>query len=681
MSFDLVASSLYWIVLCLWLVIFTLYIRHVRSHKLRDVALKTILIVLAIDAIRTIVESLYFGLSTSSQFGFLPGFLHESLSQAHWLLLPKLINVVSACLILFLVFRYGLPKELQEKTELLDQRADLSRQVSLASFTLDNMSEGLFWISADGQIVGTNNHAGRALGYEKNEIERLHISDIDPDYTRDHWSEHWLELKEQKKLSFSTRHVTKSGHTIPVDVTANYLSFEGNDYICAIVRDMSELYSPKEKIWRHANYDVLTELPNRRLFMDRLNEAIFSAKRHTTTFALLFIDLDEFKEINDTRGHQVGDFVLKQIASRLSETSRESDVLARLSGDEFALLVKDIEDLRAMDTVTDRLLKKITAPVEFNDVKHHVSASIGVAFYPDDALQADTLLSCADQAMFEAKRRGQNQVRFYTQELQFRLQHKQKLSSELKSALSNGELELNYQPIIELSSNRITEVETLIRWRHRTRGYIPPSDFIAIAEETDLIHSVSDWLVDKVLDVAPLLLEAYPDLVMALNTSPKQFKEEDFIERWLKKIVSSDVPPESIAFEVTEGLMMPQNSAEINNLLELLHQYGMQLVIDDFGTGYSSLSYIKRYKVDRIKIDQSFVSHLPADPHSQAICEAIIVMAHKLGMKVVAEGIENKAQLSCLKAMGCDYGQGYLLHRPMYLEQVIEVLESQQDTV
>lgn len=679
MSFNILTPATYWTTLYLWSCIFVLYLFNLKKNQQHNKAIVSLLLILAIDAFRTIIESAYFGLSASSQYGLLSPSFYQVLSQPEWVLVPKAINILAALLILTLLIRNWLPKEISDRQTITHVLSESIQQLTLTQFTLNNISEGLFWISPEGKILETNHYARETLGYSEHELHKLFVSDIDPNYTQDKWLAHWEELKQAKTLSFTSRHIKKSGQSFPVEIKTHYLQFGGKNYNCAIVRDLTDQVAVEEEMWKQANYDTLTQLPNRRLFIDRLNEAVLSARRNGTSFAVLFIDIDDFKNINDTMGQLNGDQVLMQVATRLKQAVRESDTLARLAGDEFAIIIKDVGVLRNMEVVTSKMLKRISERLFTDNTPQHLTASIGVAFYPDDALQAEALLTSAEQAMYEAKEKGQNQVRYFTEELQYRLQSRVKLANELRLALEKDELCLNYQPIVNLETNEINKLEALVRWRHPKKGYISPAEFISVAEESDLILDLGDWVLDKVLEHLPEIRRHNPAITVSINTSPKQYKHGESVQHWISKIKKSGIPGECFIFEVTENLLMPEYTSDVDALLNMIRSNGIKIAIDDFGTGYSSLSYIKRYDIDFIKIDKSFIDQLVTDNHCRAICEAIIVMAHKLNIHVIAEGIQTQEQLSILKKMGGDYGQGFLLYRPVYFENMIDLLTTKNE--
>lgn len=675
-NYELLTFVCYVTIFSLWLGVFSLYLANIRKHRTRHNSVTILLTILAIDALRTVIESGYFGIYFGSMYEFLPPSLSHALGTPSNLLIPKFINMAAAVIILFWLLRFWIPKEVEEKEHLAMEADDASRLLGLTRFSINQIADGLFWIDKHGKILEVNASACQKLGYSYEELLTMSVPDIDPDYRIERWPSHWDELKAEKSLNFTSKHLTKSGKIIPVDVTANYMSYGGKEYNCAIVRDLSDRTDLDAIIWRQANYDELTELPNRRLFSDRLNEALLLAKRSKTMLAVVFVDLDHFKDINDTHGHEFGDHVLKESAARLKAVLRESDTLARFAGDEFSAILPNVNSQEAIYQVLRRMLQSVTEPIEVDGTTFQVSVSIGVTFYPDDALSPKDLLVNADQAMYQAKQDGRNQIGIYTPQLRKALNSRVTLLTELRAALELNQFELFYQPIINLQTGETMEVEALLRWKHPDKGMVSPAAFIDIAEENNIIIDMGDWVVRNALTGLKRLQEVSSELNMAINTSPAHFRHQDCIEGWFKDIEDAGIAGKHLAFEITERLLMPSQEEKIGlqTVLEKIHQKGIKTSIDDFGTGYSSLAYIKRYNIDYVKIDKSFISSITNDEHDLAIVEAIIVMAHKLGMKVIAEGIESHEQQERLKSLGCDYAQGYFIGKPMPINDMAEYL-------
>ncbi|MBU2978594.1 EAL domain-containing protein [Alteromonas sp. C1M14] len=421
-----------------------------------------------------------------------------------------------------------------------------------------------------------------------------------------------------------------------------------------------------EVIWRQANYDVLTGLPNRNLMEEHLKHAIKNANRSQTKVAVMLLDLDNFKDINDTLGHDFGDKLLIECGRKIQSCIRQNDTVARLGGDEFVLIFSDVLADTDLDRIIQCLLTSISSPQIIDQERIHTSVSIGVTIYPDDANDVTSILKNADQAMYGAKALGKNSYYFYTKSLHDEALKRLTLLNDLRYAIENEQLYIEYQPIINLQNKRVTKAEALIRWQHPTNGLIRPDEFIPIAEESGLIIEISNWVFQQVCDDVKAWRERYcHDLQLSINTSPSHyFSEEPNIMDWLNTLLASGTPSDAITLEITESLLMDADD-KVSQKLFHFRQAGVSIALDDFGTGYSSISYLKKYPTDYIKIDRSFVHSMTEVSNDKVLCEAIILMAKKLGIEVVAEGIETKEQLAILTSMGCHYGQGYLFAKPL----------------
>jgi diguanylate cyclase (GGDEF)-like protein/PAS domain S-box-containing protein len=430
--------------------------------------------------------------------------------------------------------------------------------------------------------------------------------------------------------------------------------------------ELTERKQLEQAIWTQANFDPLTGLPNRRMFQDRLAQEIKKAHRSGVRTAVMFLDLDRFKEVNDTMGHEVGDVLLQQAAKRLSMSVRDVDTVARLGGDEFAIILGAMDVPENADRVAQVILQKMAEPFRLGDELTHLSTSIGVTFYPDDAQDAEGLLKNADQAMYAAKNQGRNRSSFFTAALQDTAQSRKRLTADLRRAISEGQFEVHYQPIVELASGMVRKAEALIRWRHPTRGMVSPVEFIPAAEDTGLIVDIGNWVFQRAAAQAKDWRARYhEDFQISVNKSPAQFKLEQGSEQaWATQLAAMGLSGNSIVVEITEGLLLEATESSAAQL-GAMRAAGMTIAIDDFGTGYSSLSYLKKFDIDYLKIDQSFVRTLSASSQDLPLCEAIIVMAHKLGLSVIAEGVETVEQRDLLLAAGCDLAQGYFFAKPM----------------
>jgi diguanylate cyclase (GGDEF)-like protein/PAS domain S-box-containing protein len=432
------------------------------------------------------------------------------------------------------------------------------------------------------------------------------------------------------------------------------------------VVDITERKRAEETIFNQAHIDLLTGLPNRRLFKDRLQQAMLNAYRQQQQLALMFFDLDHFKYINDTLGHDAGDTLLIEATQRLQMCIRESDTLARPGGDEFTLIMADLHDPNGIDRVAQSILEVMSQPFMLKNESCYISISIGIAMYPDDANNADDLINKADQAMYAAKKLGRSQFCYFTPTMQALAENRLRLANDLRTAISEKQFSITYQPIVDLITGKVEKAEALLRWQHPTRGFVNPIDFIPVAEDCGAIKAIGEWVFLQVAEqVAIWRKTLHPQFQVSVNKSPMQFQiDGEGYRDWVEHLQQLNLPGNAITVEITEGLLLNPSQA-VTDKLKAIRDTGMQISIDDFGTGYSSLSYLKKYQIDYLKIDRSFVSNLSIHSTDMAICEAMILMAHKLGMKVIAEGIETEEQLQLLKQAGCDYGQGFLFSKPL----------------
>ena len=430
--------------------------------------------------------------------------------------------------------------------------------------------------------------------------------------------------------------------------------------------DVTERKRAEALIWQQAHFDTLTGLPNRNMLRDRMAQEIKRSKRDDLQLAVLFIDLDHFKEVNDTLGHNVGDRLLMEAARRIRDSVRESDTVARMGGDEFAVILTELSDASSLERILQKILQALEAVFALNEERVFVSASIGVTLYPGDASEIEDLFKNADQAMYVAKGAGRNRFSFFTPALQEAAQNRVRLTNDLHVGLIGQQFRLVYQPIVELASGAVCKAEALIRWHHPMRGVISPDDFISIAEASGLIVDIGEWVFQQAArQVQAWRLKLDPEFQISVNKSPVQFQQRGKAKTsWGQQLQAMGLPGSSVVVEITEGLLL-DTSASVADQLLALHDAGIQVSLDDFGTGYSSLSYLQRFDIDFVKIDQSFVRYLIPDSTDLALCQAIIAMAHALGMKVIAEGVETAQQRDLLAAAGCDYGQGFWFARPL----------------
>jgi diguanylate cyclase (GGDEF)-like protein len=472
-------------------------------------------------------------------------------------------------------------------------------------------------------------------------------------------------------LSDASRTTYRSLQMIMLAATPGLLMFG----IVLSLRILQQRRRTEDRVNHIAFHDDLTSLPNRLMLTRRLDQALSRHRRAGTRLAILFMDLDRFKVINDSLGHDVGDLLLRQVADRLLAQSREGDMVARMGGDEFIVLIENQENLQDIAACAKRLVEQLSAPYDLGRNGCHVTLSIGISVFPSDGSDSQALLKAADVAMYRAKEAGRNNYLYYSPSMNVHTAERLELESDLRHALERGEFLLHYQPKVEVATGLIIGIEALLRWKHPLRGLISPMDFIPLAEETGLIVPIGEW----VLATACARTKAWQDntqanLGVAVNLSARQFADPMLLSRLTQIIHASGLDPSSLELEITESVVMSHGVSAVA-ALEKLKSAGVQIAMDDFGTGYSSLAYLKRFPIDTLKVDRSFIRDIPSDSGDMKITRAIIAMAHSLKLKVVAEGVETADQLRFLQAQRCDAVQGYFLFRPVPEEQVAAVLE------
>ncbi len=439
-------------------------------------------------------------------------------------------------------------------------------------------------------------------------------------------------------------------------------------------QDLEERKRVEQNIRHMAHHDALTGLPNRALFRDRLTHAMAQADRYHQILAVLFLDLDRFKAINDTLGHNVGDQLLKIAAERLRSCVRDCDTVARLGGDEFTIIVDDIVEVKDAAIVAQKILDTLSQPFNLHGHEVFISVSIGLTLYPNDDENADNLLRNADSAMYRAKEYGRNNYQFYVADMNVKARERLMLESQLRRALDRNEFTLYYQPRVDLLSGHVIGAEALLRWRHPEMGLVPPVQFIPILEETGMIIPVGEWVLQQASEQNRIWQDqGLKPIRMAVNLSVRQFIQKELADSILSIIERVGLAPEFLELEITEDLLLEQNQTNIITLTKLRNR-GVHISIDDFGTGYSSLSYLKRLPIDTLKIDQSFLRDIENDPDNKAITSAIIAMASSLHLNVLAEGVETEEQLAFLRAQGCNEIQGFSFSKPLTAEEFEKLL-------
>ncbi|MBA2660388.1 MAG: EAL domain-containing protein [Nitrosospira sp.] len=473
-------------------------------------------------------------------------------------------------------------------------------------------------------------------------------------------------------------HTADTGQAIPSDQLSMMQQANAQLVISVIEAQKlaEQVETTKAQLHHLAHHDVLTGLPNRMLLQDRVSQAIELARRQGTRLAVLFMDMDRFKYINDSLGHPVGDQLLQSVAKCLTDCVRHSDTVSRQGGDEFVVLLSTIKHAEDAALSAQKILTALAAPHLIDQLELHVSVSIGISTYPDDGQDAETLIKNADTAMYHAKENGRNNYKFFEQEMNVRAVQRQSIEAGLHRALERQEFVLYYQPKVDLQSNMIVGVEALIRWQHPQRGLVPPSQFLPIAEDGGLILPMGRWVLREACRQAQVWREAgLPPIIVAVNTSALEFRATDFLENIRATLEETSLEPGYLELELTESVLM-QDADFTNTVLHGLADLGIKLAIDDFGTGYSSLSYLRRFPIDTLKIDKSFVNQIIKNPDDAAIVSAIISMGKSLKLRVVAEGVETPEQLAFLLAQHCDEGQGYYFGHPAVPKKLAILLKT-----
>ena len=562
----------------------------------------------------------------------------------------------------------------------ITQRKHDEESLQLAASVFDNSSECMTVTDTDGYIIDINPAFTEVTGYGREEIIGQRMSKLSSGYhDKPFYHELWSSLKRQGHWEGEIYNKRKNGEIFPEWLSINSIYNDRGEITqhVALYRDITEQKKASEVIWKQAHYDGLTGLPNRSMLIEHLDLEISKVRRNHLQIATLFIDLDDFKNINDSLGHDQGDILLKNVSTRLTDTVRAGDLVSRQGGDEFIIIMSDLRTCNPAIRLADQILKIFSNPFILDEESVYISASIGISFYPQDCDNSTALLKASDQAMYAAKALGKNTFHCFTQSMQDAAVARMQLVKDLHTGIQEQQFQLFYQPIITLNSGELHKAEALIRWNHPENGLVSPEKFIKVAEETKLITKIGDWVFDEGITSLNLLRDTFgAEFQLSINASPVQFSDPTSqILEWHKQIKQHDIQGSSIVIEITEGLLMESSNEGLSALLSF-RDAGIEVALDDFGTGYSSLSYIQQYDIDYLKIDREFVKNLPESDDSYVLCESIIVMAHKLGIKVIAEGIETEAQKKALVAMGCDFGQGFLFSRPIPLEEFIKLPSS-----
>ncbi len=551
----------------------------------------------------------------------------------------------------------------------------------LVAQAFDETSEAIVITNAQGQVTAVNRAFTEITGYD--------VADAlgrDPRFLRSgrHDDAFYAQIRESLASAGHWRgeiwHRRKNGELFPSWLAISRLRDEAglSDHHIGIFSDISRQKRDAERIRFLAYYDPLTGLPNRTLLADRVAKAIARSNRQGSRLALLFLDLDGFKHINDSFGHLTGDTLLRMIGERLKQTIRDADTLARYGGDEFVLLLAEVDDVDHACAAAQRCLDSLSTPLCIDGQKIGVTPSIGISVYPEDGDSFDLLVRNADTAMYHAKEAGRNQFRFFTSGMNEKAVSRAAIGNRLRLALEQNELTLHYQPQADLATGEVLGVEALTRWHDTQLGTVPPAEFIPIAEEMGLIGALGAWVLREACRQAvEWQHRGLPHVAIAVNVSALQLRSPDFLGIVQLALRESGLDAHWLELELTESVLMHEAEATLATLRSL-SALGIRIAVDDFGTGYSSLAYLRRLPIDKLKIDRSFVSDLGVDPDASVIVATIIRMAHSLKLKVLAEGVENSEHVTLLRSQGCDEMQGYWLGRPLPAETFAEYIRARQ---
>ena len=570
-------------------------------------------------------------------------------------------------------------------THFLSQQIDITsrkqgeEQIRLFEKVFANTNEAILISDANNRIVATNPAFTEITGYTLDEVvgknpSMLASGQMDVDF----YEEMWSSINKAGKWQGEVIDRRKNGEFYAEWLSISALHDDSGSltHYVALISDISERKAAEERMTYLAHHDVLTGLPNRMLFQDRLRQAISYAERQQTSVALLFLDLDRFKDVNDTLGHHVGDLLLQEVTRRIRLCVRGSDTVSRQGGDEYVIMLPNLDDLGDIVQVVNKLIESIANPYELEGHTVHVTTSVGVSVYPQDGADIETLIRNADTAMYQAKDAGRNGYRFFTQEMNHTIARRVGLENKLRKALSKNELLLHYQPQVDLRSGMIVAAEALVRWQHPEDGLTSPAEFICIAEECGMIVSLGDWVLNEACrQNQEWRAMGLHEITMAVNLSPLQLHDRSLIDTISAALSRSKMPANALELEITESAMM-KNSEQAIAMLNTISGLGIRISIDDFGTGYSSLSHLKKFPVDMLKIDQTFVRDLSIDSDDAAIVSALISMAKSLGLRVIAEGVETAEQLRFLEKLDCDLIQGFHFSRPLPADEFRKLLES-----
>ncbi len=561
-------------------------------------------------------------------------------------------------------------REYNEMVALQGQaQEEAQRKQALLEATLHNIGQGICLFDQDLNLMVWNERYIELLNLPRDLVkEGTPLSDIlRYNGERGEYGDVSIQALISDRVAIARRRepyrmerTRPNGSVIQVD----HNPMPGGGYV-ATYTDITERKQTEARMRHLAVHDVLTSLPNRTLFLDRLRQALLSARRFQRGVTVLFVDLDRFKDINDHFGHDVGDLMIQEMGQRLSRIIRDSDTAARLGGDEFAIIQTDVQNIEDTIVLAQRIIDELAQPFDCRGIRLHSTASVGITLFPEDGENPEQLVKNADMAMYAAKAEGRNNYRFFLPSMHERVKERKTIEEDLRNALEQDQLELYYQPKVDCRTERVVGAEALVRWNHPQRGLILPGEFISVAEECGLINRLGAWVLQRACKQTRAWRDSlFSDFRIAVNLSPAQFQDAELVNSVTEIVKETSLPAGTLELEITESILM-NNPEKAVSTLEELKELGVLIAIDDFGTGYSSLNYLKRFPVTSIKIDRSFVNDIHVDVDDKAIVDAVIGLGHSLNLEVVAEGVEEIEQLVYLQEKGCNFIQGYLFSKPL----------------
>ena len=585
-------------------------------------------------------------------------------------------------------------RQCQLESQNLLMEEQLQESESLHRFIVNSSPDLVYMLDRNGCFTFINDRIDTLLGYTKDELIGKHYSELVDDDHLEQASHTFNERRtgeraahnvEMRLKSRLTRRGSRFSHSqnIWVELTAEGIYSDPKERTrdkfvgtYGTARDISERKEHEQQINFQAYHDLLTHLPNRALLKDRLNLGIAQARRNKRKLAVMFLDLDRFKLVNDTLGHSMGDRLLKAVANRLQSCLRRGDTLSRFGGDEFTLLLPEVRTRDDVVVIASKILDRLNSPFVIDGHELFVGASIGIAMYPEAGDTGETLIQNADIAMYHIKGRGKNGYQFFSEEMNHKFSTRLTTERELRNGLAHGELRVYYQPQVSLSTGRIAGVEALVRWQHPARGVVEPIEFLPVAEETGLITQIDEFVQQQAFeDVAGWRRAGLGDINLSVNLSTTQLEQESFVERFTSMLEASGLEPSAVKLEITEHTLMQDMEVIIPKLKEM-RKRGLCIAVDDFGTGYSSLSYLQQFPISTLKVDRTFVSDIRADNSDASIINAIVAMARGLNLELIAEGVENRTHLKYLRSQGCSEAQGFIFSRALPAQEVVELLRN-----